>query len=74
VNALAARRRHPAAIAVLLLIGLFLMGAAYSAWRAKPADGHVVSQDDVERGQATLPGQLRELSRPQRRGSPDRLR
>jgi ubiquinol-cytochrome c reductase cytochrome c subunit len=50
VNALAARRRHPAAIAVLLLIGLFLMGAAYSAVAPRPAEAGVVSQDDVSEG------------------------
>jgi ubiquinol-cytochrome c reductase cytochrome c subunit len=38
VNALAARRRHPAAIAVLLMIGLFLTGAAYAAVAPEPAD------------------------------------
>ena len=50
MNALAARRRHPAAIAVLLLIGLFLMGAAYSAVAPRPAEAGVVSQDDVSEG------------------------
>jgi ubiquinol-cytochrome c reductase cytochrome c subunit len=49
VNALAARRRHPAAIAVLLLLGLFLMGAAYS--RSRPRrEAAVVDQDDVSEG------------------------
>ncbi len=38
MNALAARRRHPAAIAVLLMIGLFLTGAAYAAVAPEPAD------------------------------------
>ena len=38
MNALAARRRHPAAIAILILLGLVLMGAAYAAVAPKPAD------------------------------------
>jgi ubiquinol-cytochrome c reductase cytochrome c subunit len=38
VNALAARRRHPAAIAVLLMIGLLLTGAIYAAVAPEPAD------------------------------------
>ncbi len=38
MNALAARRRHPAAIAVLLMLGLFLMGAAYAAVAPTRAD------------------------------------
>ncbi|MEO6414351.1 MAG: cystathionine beta-lyase, partial [Pedococcus sp.] len=32
MNALAARRRHPAAIALLLLLGLILTGVAYSTF------------------------------------------
>jgi ubiquinol-cytochrome c reductase cytochrome c subunit len=35
---------------VLLLIGLFLMGAAYSAVAPRPAEAGVVSQDDVSEG------------------------
>ena len=31
MNALAARRRHPAAIAILIMLGLFLTGAVYAA-------------------------------------------
>jgi ubiquinol-cytochrome c reductase cytochrome c subunit len=38
VNALAARRRHPAAIAVLILLGLVLTGALYAVVAPKPAD------------------------------------
>jgi len=38
VNALAARRRHPAAIAILIMLGLFLTGAVYSAIAPKEAD------------------------------------
>jgi ubiquinol-cytochrome c reductase cytochrome c subunit len=37
VNALAARRRHPAAIAVLLLLGLLVTGGAYSFLAPKDA-------------------------------------
>jgi ubiquinol-cytochrome c reductase cytochrome c subunit len=43
VNALAARRRHPAAIAVLLVLGLALVGAAYSIFAPKPAQAAVAS-------------------------------
>jgi len=38
VNSLAARRRHPAAIAVLLMLGLFLTGAVYAVVAPKEAD------------------------------------
>ncbi|MGB7820505.1 MAG: c-type cytochrome [Ornithinibacter sp.] len=38
MNALAARRRHPAAIAVLLVLGLFLTGAVYAAVAPTRAD------------------------------------
>jgi ubiquinol-cytochrome c reductase cytochrome c subunit len=38
VNALAARRRHPAAIAILLLLGLFVTGAAYAVIAPRDAD------------------------------------
>jgi ubiquinol-cytochrome c reductase cytochrome c subunit len=38
VNALAARRRHPAAIAVLLLLGLLVTGGAYSFLAPKDAN------------------------------------
>lgn len=50
MNALASRRRHPAAIAVLLLIGLFLMGGAYAALAPRPAEAATVSADKVEEG------------------------
>ncbi|MEO5980707.1 MAG: cystathionine beta-lyase, partial [Pedococcus sp.] len=35
MNALAARRRHPAAIALLILLGLVVTGVAYSAFAPK---------------------------------------
>ena len=38
MNSLAARRRHPAAIAILLMLGLFLTGAVYAAIAPKDAD------------------------------------
>ncbi|MFL6080402.1 MAG: c-type cytochrome [Ornithinibacter sp.] len=38
MNSLAARRRHPAAIAVLLMLGLFLTGAVYAVVAPKEAD------------------------------------
>ncbi|MGL5864635.1 MAG: cytochrome bc1 complex diheme cytochrome c subunit [Dermatophilaceae bacterium] len=37
MNAQAARRRHPAAIAVLVMVGLFLTGAVYAAVAPEPA-------------------------------------
>ena len=54
MNALAARRRHPAAIAILLIIGLFLMGAAYAAVAPKPADAttKALPAQSVEEGKA----------------------
>jgi ubiquinol-cytochrome c reductase cytochrome c subunit len=50
VNALAARRRHPAAIAVLLLLGLILTGVAYSALAPKQADAASTAASSVEEG------------------------
>jgi ubiquinol-cytochrome c reductase cytochrome c subunit len=38
VNSLAARRRHPAAIAILIMLGLFLTGAVYAVVAPKDAD------------------------------------
>ncbi len=38
MNSLAARRRHPAAIAILLMLGLFLTGAVYAVVAPKEAD------------------------------------
>ncbi len=38
MNSLAARRRHPAAIAILLMLGLFLTGAFYAVVAPKEAD------------------------------------
>jgi ubiquinol-cytochrome c reductase cytochrome c subunit len=50
VNALAARRRHPAAIALLILVGLLVTGAAYAALAPKPAQASTVSAAQVEEG------------------------
>lgn len=50
MNALAARRRHPAAIAILLLLGLFLTGSAYAALAPRPADAATVSADQLDEG------------------------
>jgi ubiquinol-cytochrome c reductase cytochrome c subunit len=54
VNALAARRRHPAAIAVLVMVGLFLTGAVYAAVAPKPADAttNALPKQTVEEGKA----------------------
>lgn len=54
MNALAARRRHPAAIAILIMLGLFLTGAAYAAVAPKPADAttRALPSQTVEEGKA----------------------
>jgi ubiquinol-cytochrome c reductase cytochrome c subunit len=52
VKALAARRRHPAAIAVLLLLGLLVTGGAYSFLAPKDANAAVSADaDQVKHGQ-----------------------
>jgi ubiquinol-cytochrome c reductase cytochrome c subunit len=50
VNALAARRRHPAAIALLILLGLVVTGLAYSAFAPKPASAATASADQIQQG------------------------
>ncbi len=50
MNALAARRRHPAAIAVLIMLALFLTGAVYAALAPKAAEAATVSADQVAEG------------------------
>ena len=54
MNALAARRRHPAAIAILIMLGLFLTGAVYAAVAPKDADAttKALPAASVEQGQA----------------------
>jgi ubiquinol-cytochrome c reductase cytochrome c subunit len=51
LNALAARRRHPAAIAALLFLGLVLVGSAYSLLAPKSAQAQgPAAADDVATG------------------------
>ena len=50
MNALAARRRHPAAIVILLLLGLVVTGLAYSALAPKQAQAATSAQDQVQEG------------------------
>jgi ubiquinol-cytochrome c reductase cytochrome c subunit len=50
VNALAARRRHPAAIAILLLLGLVVTGGVYALVAPRPAQAAAASADDVTAG------------------------
>lgn len=50
MNALAARRRHPAAILILLLLGLIVTGGVYAALAPKPATAAEASADQIERG------------------------
>ncbi len=50
MNALAARRRHPAVIALLLLLGLVVTGVAYSALAPKPAQAATASASQVQDG------------------------
>ena len=51
MKALAARRRHPAAIAVLLLLGLLVTGGAYSFLAPKDANAAAsVAADQVQEG------------------------
>ncbi|MEO7061947.1 MAG: cytochrome c [Lapillicoccus sp.] len=52
MNALAARRRHPAAIAILLLLGLVAVGGAYSLFAPKQAEAAVASADNVSAGKS----------------------
>lgn len=52
MNALAARRRHPAAIALLLMIALVAMGGLYAALAPKPAAAAAVTADQVAEGKA----------------------
>jgi ubiquinol-cytochrome c reductase cytochrome c subunit len=50
VNALGSHRRHPAAIVVLLLLGLFTTGALYTLLAPKPAQASVITADQVTEG------------------------
>lgn len=50
MNALAARRRHPAAIILLLLVGLLVTGVAYAAFAPQQATASTASTEQVEEG------------------------
>jgi ubiquinol-cytochrome c reductase cytochrome c subunit len=50
VNALASRRRHPAAIAVLLLLGLVATGGLYALLAPKAAEAAVATTNQVGAG------------------------
>ena len=50
MKALAARRRHPAAIVILLLLGLVATGGLYSLLAPKPAQAAVATADDLTSG------------------------
>ncbi len=50
MNAVAARRRHPAALALLLLLGLLVTGGAYTLAAPKKADAAVITADQVSEG------------------------
>lgn len=50
MNALAARRRHPLALVLLITLGLLSTGAAYAALAPRAASASTAGTDDVERG------------------------
>ncbi|WP_347350046.1 c-type cytochrome [Intrasporangium sp.] len=50
MKALAARRRHPAAIALLILVGLLITGGAYSFAAPKAANASAPAADAVTQG------------------------
>lgn len=50
MNALGSRRRHPAAIFVLILLGLVATGGLYSLLAPKPAQAAVLTADDLGAG------------------------
>lgn len=52
MNALAARRRHPVAIALLLMLALVVTGGLYAALAPKPAAAAAVTADQVAEGKA----------------------
>lgn len=56
MNALAARRRHPAAIAVLIFLGLLVTGGAYAFLAPKPAQAQAVTADVVAEGRKLFIG------------------
>ena len=50
MKALAARRRHPLALAVLIALGLLVMGAGYAAFAPGAADASNTASADADRG------------------------
>ena len=52
MNALAARRRHPVAIALLLMLALVVTGGLYAVLAPKPAAAAAVTADQVAEGKA----------------------
>ncbi|GAB3592018.1 c-type cytochrome [Angustibacter peucedani] len=50
MTALAARRRHPLALVLLIALGLLVTGAAYAALAPSPAQASTASADDVAKG------------------------
>ena len=50
MKALGSRRRHPAALLVLLLLGLVITGGLYSLLAPRPAQAAVAAADDVTAG------------------------
>lgn len=50
MTALAARRRHPFALVLLIALGLLTMGGLYAAFAPKPAAASTASADDIEQG------------------------
>lgn len=51
MNALASSRRHPAAIVVVLLLGLLATGGLYSLFAPRPAEAAVSTAVDLEEGE-----------------------
>lgn len=52
MKALAARRHHPMALLVILLLALVATGGLYAAFQPQAAQAESYTQDDVEAGQA----------------------
>jgi ubiquinol-cytochrome c reductase cytochrome c subunit len=50
VNALGSRRRHPAAVVILLMLGLVATGGLYSFLAPRPAQATAATADDVSTG------------------------
>jgi ubiquinol-cytochrome c reductase cytochrome c subunit len=51
VNALGSHRRHPAAIVILLLLGLVVTGGLYSLLAPRPAQAAIATATDLKEGQ-----------------------